>query len=56
MDEFEAYCLGYISLGKLPELLDVFIEEAKAQLEKRNLPVYLGTSSEDELLSDIENA
>ncbi|NER38793.1 MAG: ImmA/IrrE family metallo-endopeptidase [Oscillatoria sp. SIO1A7] len=53
---FEAYSLGYISLGKLAELLDVPIEEAKAQLEKRNLPVYLGTSSEEELLSDIENA
>jgi len=53
---FEAYSLGSISLGKLAELLDVPIEEAKAQLEKRNGPVYLGVSSDDELLSDIENA
>ncbi|MBC6472637.1 MAG: helix-turn-helix domain-containing protein [Hormoscilla sp. GM102CHS1] len=53
---FEAYSLGYISLGKLAELLDVPIEEAKAQLEKRNAPVDLGVSSKDELLSDIENA
>ncbi|MBC6480646.1 MAG: helix-turn-helix domain-containing protein [Hormoscilla sp. GM7CHS1pb] len=53
---FEEYSLGYISLGKLAELLDVPIEEAKAQLEKRNAPVDLGVSSKDELLSDIENA
>jgi len=53
---FEAYSLGHISLGKLAELLDAPIEEAKAQLEKRNIPVNLGVSSEDELLRDIENA
>jgi Zn-dependent peptidase ImmA (M78 family)/predicted HTH domain antitoxin len=53
---FEAYNLGQISLGRLAELLNVPIEEAKAQLEKRNEPVDLGVSSEDELLRDIENA
>ncbi len=53
---FEAYNLGQISLGKLAELLDVPIEEAKAQLKKRNAPIDLGVISEDELLSDIENA
>lgn len=53
---FEAYSLGHISLGKLAELLDVPIEEAKAQLEKRSAPIDLGVSSEVELLRDIENA
>lgn len=53
---FEAYSLGHISLGKLAELLDVPIEEAKAQLEKRRAPIDLGVSSEDELLRDIQNA
>ena len=53
---FEAYSLGHISLSKLAELLDVPIEEAKAQLEKRNVPIVLGVSSEVELLRDIKNA
>jgi Zn-dependent peptidase ImmA (M78 family)/predicted HTH domain antitoxin/DNA-binding XRE family transcriptional regulator len=53
---FEAYSLGQISLGKLAELLDVPIEEAKAQLEKRGVPIDLGVSSEDDLFRDIENA
>lgn len=53
---FEAYSLGYISLGKVAELLDVPIEEAKAQLEERNAPIDLGVSSEDDLFRDIENA
>ena len=53
---FEAYSLGHISLSKLAELLDVPIEEAKAQLEKRNVPIDLGVSSEVELLRDIKNA
>jgi Zn-dependent peptidase ImmA (M78 family)/DNA-binding XRE family transcriptional regulator/predicted HTH domain antitoxin len=53
---FEAYSLGHISLGKLAELLDVPIEEAKAQLEKRGAPIDLGVSSEDDLFRDIENA
>lgn len=53
---FEAYSLGHISLGKLAELLDVPIEEAKAQLEKRNIPINLGVSSEAQLLRDIKNA
>lgn len=53
---FEAYSLGLISLSKLAELLKISLEEAKAQLEARNAPTDLGVSSEDELLSDIENA
>jgi hypothetical protein len=53
---FEAYNRGQISLGKLAELLDVSIEEAKVELKKRNAPLDLGVSSEDELLSDIKNA
>lgn len=53
---FEAYSLGHISLGKLAELLDVPIEEAKTQLEQRSAPIDLGVSSEVELLRDIENA
>lgn len=53
---FEAYSLGHISLSKLAELLDVPIEEAKAQLEKRNVPIDLGVNSEVELLRDIKNA
>lgn len=53
---FEAYSLGQISLGKLAELLDIPIEEAKAQLEKRGAPIDLGVSSEDELFRDIEDA
>lgn len=52
----EAYCLGYISLNKLAELLEIPVEEAKAQVEARNAPLDLGVSSELELLSDIENA
>lgn len=53
---FEAYCLRYISLSKLAELLEIPLEEAKTQLEARNIPIDLGVSSELELLSDIENA
>lgn len=53
---FEAYCLRYISLSKLAELLEITLEEAKTQLEARNIPIDLGVSSELELLSDIENA
>ncbi|GAB4383620.1 MAG: hypothetical protein Kow00121_45810 [Elainellaceae cyanobacterium] len=53
---FEAHSLGHISLGKLAELLDVPIEEAKAQLEERGAPIDLGVSSEDDLFRDIENA
>jgi predicted HTH domain antitoxin len=53
---FEAYCLGYISLNKLAELLEVPVEEAKVQVEARNAPLDLGVSGELELLNDIENA
>lgn len=53
---FEAYCLGQISLSKLAELLEIPLEEAKTQLEAKNIPIDLGVSSELELLSDIENA
>ena len=53
---YEAYNLRYISLSKLADLLDIPIEEAKAQLEERNTPLDLGVSSEDELLRDIKNA
>jgi Zn-dependent peptidase ImmA (M78 family)/transcriptional regulator with XRE-family HTH domain/predicted HTH domain antitoxin len=52
----EAYCLGHISLNKLAELLEIPVEEAKAQVEARNAPLDLGVSSELELLSDIKNA
>ncbi len=48
--------MGLISLSKLAELLRISLEEAKAQLEARNAPTDLGVSSEDEVLSDIENA
>lgn len=53
---FEAYRLGQISLGKLAELLEYSIEEAKSQLKARNIPLDLGVDSDSELLSDIENA
>jgi Zn-dependent peptidase ImmA (M78 family)/transcriptional regulator with XRE-family HTH domain len=53
---FEAYCQGHISLNKLAELLDLPVEEAKAKVEERNIPLDLGVSSELELLSDISNA
>ncbi len=53
---FEAYYLGHISLSKLAELLEIPLEEAKTQLEARNIPIDLGVSSELELLSDIKNA
>ena len=53
---FEAYNRVQISLVKLAELLDVPIEETKAQLKKRNAPLDLGVSSEDELLRDLDNA
>lgn len=53
---FEAYRLGQISLGKLAELLECSIEEAKSQLKARNIPLDLGVDSDCELLSDIENA
>ncbi|MEQ9354902.1 hypothetical protein [Coleofasciculus chthonoplastes] len=53
---FEAYCLGYISLNKLAELLEIPVEEAKVQVEARNAPLDLGVSGELELLNDIENA
>jgi Zn-dependent peptidase ImmA (M78 family)/DNA-binding XRE family transcriptional regulator len=53
---FEAYRLGFISLGKLAELLEITLEEAKEQLNSRDIPINLGVNSELELLSDIENA
>jgi Zn-dependent peptidase ImmA (M78 family)/DNA-binding XRE family transcriptional regulator len=53
---FEAYSQGSIGLGKLAELLELPIEEAKAQLQARNIPVDLGVNSEADLLNDIENA
>lgn len=53
---FEAYRLGLISLGKLAELLEITLEEAKEQLNSRDIPINLGVNSELELLSDIENA
>jgi Zn-dependent peptidase ImmA (M78 family)/transcriptional regulator with XRE-family HTH domain len=53
---FEAYRLGYISLSKLAELLEITLEEAKEQLKIRDIPINLGVNSELELLSDIENA
>lgn len=53
---FEAYRLGYISLSKLAELLEITLEEAKEQLNRRDIPINLGVNSELELLSDIENA
>ena len=53
---FEAYARGQISLGKLAELLDISLEEAKVQLTARNIPINLGVSSMEELLRDIKNA
>lgn len=53
---FEAYRLGYISLSKLAELLEITLEEAKHELKVKNIPINLGVESELELLSDIENA
>jgi Zn-dependent peptidase ImmA (M78 family)/predicted HTH domain antitoxin len=53
---FEAYGQGLISLGKLAELLELPFEEAKAQLQARNIPVDLGGNSEADLLDDIANA
>lgn len=53
---FEAYRLGQIGLGKLVELLEFSIEEAKSQLKARDIPLDLGVDSDSELLSDIENA
>ncbi|MBC1270527.1 Zn peptidase, partial [Trichormus variabilis FSR] len=35
---FEAYRLGYISLSKLAELLEITLEEAKEQLKRRDIP------------------
>jgi Zn-dependent peptidase ImmA (M78 family)/predicted HTH domain antitoxin len=51
----EAYLLGHIDLNKLAELLES-LEDAKAQLEARNIPVNLGVNSKLELFSDIQNA
>lgn len=53
---FEAYSQGSISLGKLAEFLELPIEEAKAQLQARNIPLDLGVNNEADLLDDIENA
>jgi predicted HTH domain antitoxin len=53
---FEAYMMGNISLDKLADLIEVPIEEAKAQLEARNIPPNLGLDDEWDLMSDIENA
>lgn len=53
---FDAYRLGYISLSKLAELLEITLEEAKNQLNERDIPINIGVNSELELLSDIENA
>jgi Zn-dependent peptidase ImmA (M78 family)/DNA-binding XRE family transcriptional regulator len=53
---FEAYRLGFISLGKLAELLEITLEEAKEQLNSRDISINLGVNSKLELLSDIENA
>ncbi|MDZ8091604.1 MAG: ImmA/IrrE family metallo-endopeptidase [Nostoc sp. DedQUE05] len=53
---FEAYRLEQIGLGKLVELLEFSIEEAKSQLKARDIPLDLGVDSDSELLSDIENA
>lgn len=53
---FEAYRLGYISLSKLAELLEITLEEAKEQLNIRDIPINLGVNSKLELLSDIDNA
>ncbi len=53
---FDAYRLGYISLSKLAELLEITVEEAKNLLNAREIPIDLGVNSELELLSDIENA
>jgi|GEM_PF-5324713 predicted HTH domain antitoxin len=53
---FDSYQLGYISLSKLAELLEITLQEAKDELKARNIPINLGVNSELELLSDIENA
>ncbi|BAY80434.1 hypothetical protein NIES25_69220 (plasmid) [Nostoc linckia NIES-25] len=53
---FEAYRLGQIGLGKLVELLECSIKQAKSQLKARDIPLDLGVDSDLELLSDIENA
>ena len=53
---FEAYRLGKISLGKLAELLEITLEEAKEESLTREIPINLGVNSELELLSDVENA
>jgi Zn-dependent peptidase ImmA (M78 family)/transcriptional regulator with XRE-family HTH domain len=53
---FEAYIKGNISLGKLADLIEVPLEEAKAQLESRNIPPNLGLDNELDLMSDIANA
>ncbi len=53
---FDAYRKGLISLGKLAELLECSLEEAKSQLMARDIPIDLGVDSDSELLSDIENA
>lgn len=45
-----------IGLGKLAELLETTIEEAKQELRKRSIPLDLGVDSLEELLEDIENA
>ncbi|MDJ0620127.1 MAG: UPF0175 family protein [Calothrix sp. MO_192.B10] len=53
---FEAYRLGKISLSKLAELLEITLEEAKEELNARDISINLGANSELELLSNIENA
>jgi predicted HTH domain antitoxin len=56
LEFFEAYLQKQISLGKLAELLEISIEEAKAQLQAKNISLDLGVTSESDLLSDIKNA
>ncbi|MHC5731500.1 MAG: UPF0175 family protein, partial [Nostoc sp.] len=51
---FDAYRSGYLSLSKLAELLEITLEEAKNELQSRDIPINLGINSELELLSDIE--
>lgn len=53
---FDAYSKCYISIGKLAELLECSIEEAKSQLVARDIRIDMGVNSDLELLSDIENA
>lgn len=53
---FDAYRSGYLSLSKLAELLEITLEEAKNELQSRDIPINLGINSELELLSDIDNA